>query len=133
MVKRSIREAMVFHMECLLDSNLPIPEPGRFMATVTVPVPGVSGSSKAAMQYLVVIEPAGDEWSAHAPDVFGCTARGRTRSEAEHAIQQALATCLSEMRVRGGPVTVPGRRTALIVVEVPQAGVVLEPSVREAR
>jgi predicted RNase H-like HicB family nuclease len=133
-VKRSMREAMAFHMECLRDDHLPIPEPWSTTAMVQVQVPGTSDEpSENARQYLVVLEPETDGWSAYVPDVLGCTATGRTRVEAERNMQQALQTCLAEMRARGEPIPIPGRRTALIEVEVPQPGPVMEPSVQEAR
>ena len=131
-VKRSMREAIIFHLECLRDYNLPIPEP--WSTTAMVQVPGTSdGPSETARQYLVVLESEADGWSAYVPDVHGCTAIGRTRPEAERNIRHALLTCLGERRARGESLPIPGRRTALIEVEVPQAGPVPQPSAQEAR
>jgi predicted RNase H-like HicB family nuclease len=133
-VKRSMREAMTFHMECLRDSNLPIPEPWNTTAMVQVEVPGTSDEpSETARQYLVVLEPEADGWSAYVPDVQGCTASGRTRPDAERAIEHALTNYLAGLRARGQPIPIPGRRTALIEVEVPPAGLALEAPGQEAR
>jgi predicted RNase H-like HicB family nuclease len=133
-VKRSMREAMAFHMECLRDANLPIPEPWSTTAIVQVQVPGTSDeSSETSRQYLVVLEPEAEGWSAYVPDVHGCTAMGRTRPETVRKIQRALEMCLAGLRARGQPIPIPGRRTALIQVEVPQAGSVLDAPSQEAR
>jgi predicted RNase H-like HicB family nuclease len=86
-----------------------------------------------ATEYLAVVEPEAGGWSAYAPDIHGCTATGSTRLEAERNIREALASCLAGMRARGEPIPVPGRRTALIEVEVPTKDPASERSGREAR
>ncbi len=42
-------------------------------------------------KFLIVIERAGDNFSAYSPDLPGCVAAGSTREEAEREMQQAIA------------------------------------------
>ncbi len=132
-VKRSIGEAMRFHMECLQDSNEAIPEPWTSTAMVPVESSNSADEHASAREYLVVVEPEAGGWLAYVPDIHGCSATGSTRTEAEGNIRRALASCLAGMRARGEPIPVPGRRTALIEVQVPAKDSALEPSGRDAR
>jgi predicted RNase H-like HicB family nuclease len=47
-------------------------------------------------RFLVVIEQAGDNFSAYAPDLPGCVATGKTREEVERNMQEAM-----EMHLQG--------------------------------
>jgi predicted RNase H-like HicB family nuclease len=47
-------------------------------------------------RFLVVIEKAGNNFSAYSPDLPGCIATGKTREEAESNMHEAI-----EMHVRG--------------------------------
>jgi len=47
-------------------------------------------------RYLIVIEKAGNTFSAYSPDLPGCAATGRTREEAEKRMHEAI-----EMHIRG--------------------------------
>jgi len=42
-------------------------------------------------KFLIVIERAGDNYSAYSPDLPGCVAAGTTREDAEREMQQAIA------------------------------------------
>jgi predicted RNase H-like HicB family nuclease len=42
------------------------------------------------MRYAVVIEKAGDNYSAYVPDIPGCVATGDAREEAEREIRAAV-------------------------------------------
>ena len=42
-------------------------------------------------RFLVVIEEAGNNYSAYAPDLPGCVATGKTREEVEQNMRDALA------------------------------------------
>ncbi len=42
-------------------------------------------------RYLIVIEPAGRNYSAYSPDLPGCVATGATREETRTRMQQAIA------------------------------------------
>jgi predicted RNase H-like HicB family nuclease len=47
-------------------------------------------------RFLIVIEKAGENYSAYSPDLPGCIAAGATREEAEKNMYEAI-----EMHVRG--------------------------------
>ncbi|MFH1539402.1 MAG: type II toxin-antitoxin system HicB family antitoxin [bacterium] len=47
-------------------------------------------------RFLVVIERAGENYSAYSPDIPGCVATGATKEEVEHNMQEAI-----EMHVKG--------------------------------
>jgi predicted RNase H-like HicB family nuclease len=52
--------------------------------------------------YLVIYERADDGgWGAHAPDVEGVFALGRSREEVEERMSEALAAHLAALRGRG--------------------------------
>nr|MDO8087918.1 type II toxin-antitoxin system HicB family antitoxin [Candidatus Sigynarchaeum springense] len=46
-------------------------------------------------RYLIVVEKAGRNYSAYAPDLPGCVATGNTREEAEANIRDAIEMHLS--------------------------------------
>lgn len=48
------------------------------------------------MNYVVIIEKAGSNWSAYVPDLPGCVATGRTRLQTFNNIQGAI-----KMHVKG--------------------------------
>lgn len=41
-------------------------------------------------RFLIVIEKAGDNFSAYSPDLPGCVATGATREETEHRMYEAI-------------------------------------------
>ena len=47
-------------------------------------------------RFLVVIEKAGNNYSAYSPDLPGCVATGKTREEAERNMHEAI-----QLHVRG--------------------------------
>ena len=49
-------------------------------------------------RFLIVIENAGDTYSAYSPDLPGCVATGATREETEKRMREAI-----ELHVRGEP------------------------------
>ena len=53
------------------------------------------------MSYLVVIEKAAKNYSAYAPDLPGCVATGKTRSEVRKAITSAVKMHLKGLRADG--------------------------------
>ena len=59
------------------------------------------------MNYLVVIERAGSNFSAYVPDLPGCVATGATREDAERAIYEAIDFHLDGLREDGTPVPEP--------------------------
>jgi len=67
-------------------------------------------------RYLVVMEPAGGNYSAYVPDLPGCIATGDTRSEAEANIRDAIKLHLEGLEQDGGPI--PEARTTADYIEV---------------
>lgn len=65
-------------------------------------------------QYVIVIDDAGPNYSAHAPDVPGCVATGLTIEEAVANMREALAFHFDGLRAEGLPVPPPSTRTALV-------------------
>ena len=68
------------------------------------------------MRYAVVIEPAGDNYSAYAPDLPGCVATGSTPAETETAIREAIGLHIEGMRDDGTPVPPPSSRVEYVEV-----------------
>lgn len=62
-------------------------------------------------KYLVVIEKAGDNFSAYSPDVPGCAATGDTRDEAIGLMREAMSAHLEGLREHGLPIP-PATSTA---------------------
>jgi predicted RNase H-like HicB family nuclease len=59
------------------------------------------------MRYAVVIECAGENYSAYVPDLPGCVATGRTADEATREIKEAINFHVEDMRARGIPIPQP--------------------------
>jgi predicted RNase H-like HicB family nuclease len=53
------------------------------------------------MKYAVVIEKAGENFSAYVPDLPGCIATGDTTSEVEQQIREAISFHLDGLREDG--------------------------------
>jgi predicted RNase H-like HicB family nuclease len=64
--------------------------------------------------YAVVIEKAGRNYSAYAPDLPGVITTGRTPEATERNMREAIAFHLSELRAAGEPIPVPTTRTTTI-------------------
>ena len=69
------------------------------------------------MRYAIVIEDAGTNFSAYAPDLPGCVATGATPAEAERAIAEAIELHLEGMRRDGSPI--PAASSHVDYVELP--------------
>lgn len=69
------------------------------------------------MEYLVVIEKAGESYGAYLPDLPGCVATGKTREEVLVLIKQAVEMHLEGMREDGFPVPEPTARADYISFE----------------
>ena len=65
--------------------------------------------------YAVVIEKAGRNYSAYAPDLPGVISTGRTPEATERNMRDAIAFHVSELRAAGEPVPVPTTRATYIV------------------
>jgi len=68
------------------------------------------------MKYAVVYEEAPHNWAAYVPDLPGCVATGRTRTEVRRRIREAIGLHLEAMRSRGE--RVPETSAAVEVIEV---------------
>ena len=68
------------------------------------------------MQYAVVIEKAGNNYSAYVPDLPGCIATGETVEETAENIRDAIEFHLDSMREDGDPIPVPSTVVREVVV-----------------
>ena len=68
------------------------------------------------MKFAVVIEKAASNYSAYVPDLPGCVATGRTVSETEASIREAIELHLQGMKEDGLPIPEPS--SAVDYVEV---------------
>ena len=66
------------------------------------------------MRYAVVIEKAGDNYSAYVPDLPGCVATGRVVAEVELEIRDAIRFHLEGLRQDGLAAPIPTSLAAYI-------------------
>ena len=59
------------------------------------------------MRYAVVIEQAGENYSAYVPDLPGCIATGASVRETEHEIREAIRFHVAGLIEDGDPVPAP--------------------------
>lgn len=59
------------------------------------------------MRYAIVVEKAGNNFSAYAPDLPGCIATGSTVKEAEQEILEAIKFHIDGLREDGLPIPAP--------------------------
>lgn len=55
-------------------------------------------------RFLIIIEEAGQNYSAYAPDLPGCVATGATRDEAERNMHDAIRLHVDGLREDGLPI-----------------------------
>ena len=67
-------------------------------------------------RYLVIFERAGDNYSAHSPDIPGCIATGKTHEEAEKNIKEAISFHIEGLKEDGLPLPEPASFTEYIEV-----------------
>ncbi len=65
-------------------------------------------------EYTILIEDAGSNFAAYAPDVPGCVAAGDTIEETSHLMEEALALHIEMLREMGEPVPGPHSRAAVV-------------------
>jgi predicted RNase H-like HicB family nuclease len=58
-------------------------------------------------EYLIIIEKAGENYSAHSPDLPGCVAAGMTLEEAESNMHAAIDMHLQGLREDNLPIPEP--------------------------
>jgi len=69
------------------------------------------------MRYAIVVEKAGNNYSAYVPDLPGCVATGSTIEETERKIREAIELHIEGMMEDGLPVPQP---TSIVqYIEVP--------------
>jgi len=59
------------------------------------------------MRYAIVIENAGENYTAYVPDLPCCIATGETLGAAEQAIREAIQFHIDGLREDGAPIPVP--------------------------
>jgi predicted RNase H-like HicB family nuclease len=59
------------------------------------------------MRYAIVVEKAGNNYSAYAPDLPGCVATGSSAKEAEEEILEAIKFHIDGLREDGLPIPAP--------------------------
>ena len=59
------------------------------------------------MRYAIVIEKAGDNFSAYVPDLPGCVATGETVADAEREISEAIVFHMEGLRENSLPIPPP--------------------------
>lgn len=69
------------------------------------------------MRYAIVVEKAGNNYSAYVPDLPGCVATGSTVEETERVIREAIELHIEGMMEDGLPIPQP---TSIVqYIEVP--------------
>ena len=72
--------------------------------------------SDPVKRYAVVLEDAGSNWGAYVPDLPGCVATGRTATDAERLIREAIVQHLAGMAEDGVPIPEPSSRVEYVEV-----------------
>ena len=70
-----------------------------------------------AVRYAVIIEKAGSNYSAYAPDLPGVITTGPTPEATERNMRQAIAFHLRELRAAGDPIPAPTTRAAYVAAQ----------------
>lgn len=70
------------------------------------------------MRYAVVIEKAGNNYSAYVPDLPGCVAVGDTIEETEAEIRSAIEFHIDGMREDGVPIPPPAARAEYVEIAI---------------
>ena len=67
-------------------------------------------------RFLIVVEDAGANFSAYAPDLPGCVATGATREEAESNMRDAIRLHIEGLKEDGLPIPAPTSTADYVVV-----------------
>jgi predicted RNase H-like HicB family nuclease len=70
-------------------------------------------------RFLVVIEKAGGNYSAYAPDLPGCVATGKTLEETERNMHDAIRLHLQGLQEDGLPIPTPEAHSEYMAISVP--------------
>lgn len=68
------------------------------------------------MRYAIVIESAGNNYSAYVPDLPGCVATGSTQEETETHIREAIAFHLDGLKADNMPIPPASSRVDYVEV-----------------
>lgn len=68
------------------------------------------------IEYLVIFEKAGGNYSAYVPDLPGCITTGKTAEETERNIKEAIDLYLDTLREEGKPIPEPTTRAKPVSV-----------------
>ena len=67
-------------------------------------------------QYTIIIEKAGDNFAAYAPDIPGCVAAADTVDETRELMQEALILHIEMLREMGEEIPIPKVQAAVVQV-----------------
>jgi predicted RNase H-like HicB family nuclease len=67
-------------------------------------------------EFTIVIEDAGNNYAAYAPDVPGCIATGASIDEVTSTLREAIAEHISILRDMGEEIPVPHSRASVIQI-----------------
>ncbi len=67
-------------------------------------------------EYVVIIEPAGGNWSGYVPDLPGCVAAGDTFEETESLLREAIQLHIQSLIEHGEPVPEPTSRARSVQI-----------------
>ncbi len=70
------------------------------------------------MRYAIVVERAGNNYSAYVPDLPGCVATGGTLEETEKLIREAVELHLNGLQEDGLPIPQPSSQVEYVDVAV---------------
>jgi predicted RNase H-like HicB family nuclease len=74
-------------------------------------------------RFSIVIEKAGENYSAYSPDLPGCIAVGDTIEETQHNMEEAMRFHVEEMIADNEPIPVPQSRVQYIEIPIPDSAV----------
>ena len=69
------------------------------------------------MKYLVVIEKGPASFGAYVPDLPGCVAVAKTRSQVKRLIREAIQLHVEDMRRRGDPIPKPSAASEFVELQ----------------
>jgi predicted RNase H-like HicB family nuclease len=70
------------------------------------------------VKYLIIVEKAGENYSAYVPDLPGCIAAADTFEETERLIREGIAIYIEELQAAGEPIPPPTTRAAEVDVPI---------------
>lgn len=68
------------------------------------------------IEYTVIYEPGETNWSAYVPDLPGCVATAKSRTELEREIREAIQFHIEGLRIHGEPVPEPSVESGKVSV-----------------